>query len=151
MPPQTIAWQRLAFDALSVQQLYALLQLRSEVFVVEQQCIFQDMDGLDGQAMHVIGHGAGQLVAYARCFGPGVKFAQASIGRVITHASLRGQGAGPVLVQQAIDCVLQTWGPQPIRIGAQAHLAAFYAQLGFSQISQVYLEDNIAHIDMLRP
>jgi ElaA protein len=147
---QHIVWQHAAFQALHVQQLYAVLQLRSQVFVVEQNCVFQDMDGDDAQARHVLGYAGAQLVAYARCFAAGVKYPQASIGRVITHASVRGQGAGPVLIQQAIACIGQQWGAQPIRIGAQSHLEAFYGKLGFTKASEPYLEDNIPHIEMLR-
>jgi ElaA protein len=145
-----ITWQHLSFDALSTQQLYAVLQLRSEVFVVEQNCVFQDIDGYDAQAMHVLGYANEKLVAYARCFNAGVKFAEASIGRVITHASARGTGAGHVLVQQCIDCVQRTWGVQSIRIGAQAHLDHFYGKLGFVKTGAIYLEDGIPHTEMLR-
>ena len=87
-----IEWQFVAFEALSPQQLYAALQLRGEVFMVEQDCVFQDMDGADDQAMHLFGSSQGELLAYARCFPAGVKFAQASIGRVLTRASARGLG-----------------------------------------------------------
>ncbi len=145
-----IAWQQPPFDALSTQQLYDVLQLRSEVFVVEQNCVFQDIDGYDVQAMHVLGYVGEQLVAYARCFNAGVKFAEASIGRVITHSSVRGMGAGPALVQRAIDCVQHTWGTQPIRIGAQAHLDNFYGKLGFVKTGALYFEDGIPHTEMLR-
>jgi ElaA protein len=145
-----ITWQHLSFEALSTQQLYAVLQLRSEVFVVEQNCVFQDIDGYDAQAMHVLGHAGDQLVAYARCFNAGVKFAEASVGRVITHASLRGAGAGYALVQHAIDCVQRTWGVQPIRIGAQAHLNNFYGKFGFIKTGALYMEDGIPHTEMLR-
>jgi ElaA protein len=153
-----ITWQHLAFDALSPQQLYAALQLRSEVFVMEQNCTYQDMDGADVQAIHVLGWAgisqdgtAPTLVAYARCFPAGVKFAEASIGRVITHANLRGTGAGVVLMRQAIACVQQHWNAQPIRISAQAHLEKFYGKLGFVTTSAPYIEDGIPHIEMLRP
>ncbi len=157
--PTSIAWQHLSFDELSPYQLYAVLQLRSEVFVIEQNGPFQDMDGADAQAMHVLGWAdadqvntaARTLVAYARCFPAGVKFAQASIGRVITRTGLRGTGAGPVLMQQAIACLHQQWGVQPIRISAQAHLEKFYGKLGFVTTSVPYLEDGIPHIEMLRP
>jgi ElaA protein len=145
-----LVWQHVSWDALRVQQLYDLLQLRSAVFVVEQNCVFQDIDGYDAQAMHVLGYQDDKLVAYARCFTANVKYAEASIGRVITSAALRGQGAGPALVQQAIDCIEQQWGKQAIRIGAQAHLSQFYGQLGFAQASEIYSEDNIAHIEMVR-
>ena len=100
-----IEWRYLAFDALSVSELYAVLQLRSEVFVVEQACVFQDMDGADTQAMHLVGTLQGVLVAYARCFAAGEKFAEASIGRIVTHSSVRGSGAGHALVEKAISTI----------------------------------------------
>jgi ElaA protein len=146
-----IDWRFVAFDALTTHELYAMLQLRSEVFVVEQACIFQDLDGADKQAMHLLGTLGDQLVAYARCFSAGAKFAEASIGRIATRMSIRGSGAGHVLMNQAIDRVLQQWGSQPIRIGAQARLELFYRQHGFSKIGEPYSEDGIAHIEMLRP
>ena len=146
---QTI-WLHLAFEQLTVPQLYSVLQLRSDVFVMEQNCPYQDMDGFDAQAVHVMGWAGDSLVAYARCFPAGVKFAEASIGRVITSAALRGTGAGPVLMQQAIDCVQQQWGAQPIRISAQAHLVKFYGKLDFRVAGAPYIEDGIPHIEMLR-
>lgn len=145
-----IEWRYLAFDELTTAELYALLQLRSEVFVVEQACIFQDMDGTDAQAMHLLGSLRGRLVAYARCFGPGIKFAEASIGRIVTSTSLRGHGAGHALVEQAIACVSVPSGAPAIRIGAQARLQDFYRQHGFETCGPPYLEDGIAHVEMLR-
>lgn len=145
-----IQWRWLAFDDLTGPELYAVLQLRSEVFVVEQHCAFQDMDGADAQAMHLLGMQQSVLVAYARCFAAGGKFAEASIGRVLTHATLRGSGAGHVLIEKAITCLSQQWGPQAIRIGAQQRLEAFYRQHGFEQAGPHYLEDGIDHIEMLR-
>ena len=186
MKPE-VRWQWLAFDALTTQHLYALLQLRSEVFVVEQNCVFQDMDGLDDRAMHLLGVrvavGSAQvkeepatragdteqgplppgvpatsaeavqpaLVAYVRCFPAGVVFPEASIGRVVTLPAARGGGLGHALMTQAIASLHQQWGPQPIRIGAQAHLQAFYEQHGFADVGKPYLEDGIPHIEMLRP
>ena len=146
-----IDWKFAAFDALTLDQLYAVLQLRSEVFVVEQACVFQDMDGADTAAMHLLGTSGGRLVAYARCFAAGVKFKEASIGRLITRSELRGSGAGHVLVRRAIASVTQQWGPQAIRIGAQARLEIFYRQHGFETTGEPYIEDGIAHIEMLRP
>jgi ElaA protein len=161
LPATSLAWRFVAFDALTTGELYALLQLRSEVFVVEQACVFQDLDGADEQAMHLMGRLAeeadrpkeqlGQLVAYARCFAAGVKYAEGSIGRVVTHDAVRGSGAGHVLLQKAVACLTQQWGAQPIRIGAQARLQAFYRQHGFEATGAPYLEDGIAHIEMLRP
>jgi ElaA protein len=146
-----IDWKFAPFDALTLAELYAVLQLRSEVFVVEQACVFQDMDGADAAAMHLLGTSGGVLVAYARCFAAGVKFKEASIGRIITRSTLRGRGAGHVLVRRSIDCITQQWGPQPIRIGAQARLEKFYQQHGFETTGEAYVEDGIPHIEMLRP
>jgi ElaA protein len=161
-------WQYLPFAQLGAARLYALLQLRSAVFVVEQACVFQDIDGLDAQAMHLLGvsngqagsittgqeansHGAeGQLLAYARCFPAGVAYPEASIGRVATHASARGSGAGHALMAQALAHMQAQWGAQPVRIGAQAHLQGFYAQHGFVATGAGYMEDGIAHVQMLR-
>ncbi|ABE44478.1 GNAT family N-acetyltransferase [Polaromonas sp. JS666] len=146
-----ITWRFVPFDALTSRELYEVLQLRSAVFVVEQACVFQDMDGADVQAMHLLGTVSGQLAAYARCFAAGVKFAEASIGRVVTQGSQRGSGAGHALMRQAITSVTQHWGPQPIRIGAQARLEQFYRQHGFVKTGAPYSEDGIPHIEMLRP
>ncbi len=146
-----IDWKFAAFDALTLNELYAVLQLRSEVFVVEQACAFQDMDGADTAAMHLLGTSGGQLVAYARCFAAGVKFKEASIGRLITRSTLRGSGAGHVLVRRALASVAQQWGPQAVRIGAQARLEKFYRQHGFETTGVPYIEDGIPHIEMLRP
>ena len=146
-----ISWKFAAFDALSLTELYDLLQLRSEVFVVEQACVFQDMDGADAAALHLLGTSGSQLVAYARCFAAGMKFREASIGRIITRSALRGSGAGHRLVRHAIDSITQQWGPQAIRIGAQARLEHFYRQHGFEKTGEPYIEDGIPHIEMLRP
>ncbi len=145
-----IEWRCMAFAQLSASELYAVLQLRSEVFVVEQACIFQDMDGADAQAMHLLGSLEGRLVAYARCFDAGRMFAEASIGRVATGPTVRGTGVGHALMSQAVACLSQVWGVQAIRIGAQAHLEGFYRQHGFHKAGPLYLEDGIDHIEMLR-
>ncbi|WP_372826728.1 GNAT family N-acetyltransferase [Polaromonas sp.] len=144
-------WRALPFDALTARDLYAILQLRTEVFVIEQDCAFQDMDGADHAAVHLRGTANGELLAYARCFPPGVKFAEASIGRVITRQAARGRGIGHELVRQAMGCVFQRWGPQPLRIGAQARLDKFYQQHGFSKQGEPYIEDGQPHVEMLRP
>jgi ElaA protein len=148
-----ITWRFVPFSALTTLELYEMLQLRSEVFVVEQCCPFQDMDGADMEAMHLMGVNSvegGKLVAYARCFAAGRKFAEASIGRVITHMSARGGGIGHVLMKEAIASLVRHWGAQPIRIGAQARLEQFYNQHGFVQNGEPYIEDGIPHIEMLR-
>lgn len=146
-----IAWRFVPFDALTAGELYELLQLRAEVFVVEQACAFQDMDGADHHAMHVLGTADDELVAYARCFPAGIKFPEASIGRVITRESVRGSGTGHELMRRCIACVSQYWGEQRIRIGAQARLEKFYLQHGFLSAGAPYIEDGIPHVEMLRP
>ena len=143
-------WRALPFDALTARDLYAILQLRTEVFVMEQDCAFQDMDDADHAAVHLQGTADGELVAYARCFPPGVKFAEASIGRVITRQAARGLGIGHELMRLAIACISQQWGTQPIRIGAQARLEKFYLQHGFLTLGEPHIEDGIPHIEMLR-
>jgi ElaA protein len=148
---QATVWRLMSFEDLRVGELYELLRLRSEVFVVEQQCIFLDIDGDDREANHLLGVQGGELKAYARCFGPGVKSTEASIGRVSTHPSARGIGLGHALMGQAVAAVNQVWGPQAIRIGAQAHLASFYAKHGFVDMGQPYIEDDIPHLEMIRP
>lgn len=152
-----INWHLLAFNDLSASRLYALLQLRTEVFVMEQNCPFQDMDGTDDQAMHLLGYavsgntgGQDELVACARLFPAGIKYAEASFGRVITRQSHRGLGLGHVLVDEAIRSVLALWGAQTIRIAAQARLEAFYQKHGFVSDGVVYVEDGIDHLDMVR-
>jgi ElaA protein len=145
-PPR---WTLTDFDSLSTAALYDLLRLRSEVFVLEQACVFQDIDGLDQQAMHLMGHRDGALVAYARCFPAHVCFAEASIGRVVTRAAARGGGLGHRLMTRAIQAIGDVWGVQAIRIGAQAHLTHFYQSHGFVDMGEPYVEDGIDHIEML--
>ncbi len=153
MPPaasSVLNWHFAPFAQLSASSLYELLQLRSAVFVVEQACIFQDMDGLDLGAMHLLGTQGGKLLACARCLPAGLAYPEASIGRVATHPNVRGGGAGHALVAQALAHMQALWGAQSVRIGAQAQLQGFYAQHGFVASGQTYVEDGIAHIQMLR-
>lgn len=147
-----LAWRCLPFEALSVAELYAVLQLRSAVFVVEQTCVFQDMDGLDPACHHLLGQDAdGSLLAYARLVPKGMSFAEASVGRVVTSPAGRGKALGHALMTQACSQLTSLWGQQPIRIGAQAHLQAFYGQHGFVAEGPGYIEDGIPHVEMLRP
>ncbi len=149
---QGLSWQCLAFDQLSVTQLYAWLQLRTAVFVVEQACVFQDMDGADPACHHLLAwDAAGQLLAAARLVPAGLKYPQASIGRVVTSPAARGLALGHTLMARACDELQGLWGAQPIRIGAQAHLQSFYGRHGFVTDSPPYDEDGIAHVEMLRP
>ena len=135
--------------------LYALLQLRSAVLVVEQACAFQDLDGVDTGCMHLLGEGSGpdgqpQLLAYTRLVPAGLKYPEASIGRVVTAPSTRGTGMGHALMAESIRMLHSLWGVQPIRIGAQAHLERFYNAHGFVSDDKPYIEDGIPHLEMLR-
>jgi ElaA protein len=141
-----IEWVCRSFDDLSVHELYAVMRLRSEVFVVEQNCVYLDPDGYDDRAMHLLGYADGELVAYARIFAPGIKYEEASIGRVITSAAVRGTGAGQELMREAVA----RCAPGPIRIGAQQYLERFYGSFGFVRVSEPYDEDGIAHVEMVR-
>lgn len=142
-------WRLMSFDDLRVGELYEVLRLRSEVFVVEQQCLYQDIDGEDRRAMHLLGVQGHELMAYARCFEAGVKFPEANIGRVLIRKSARGTGLGHALMVQAVSAISQVWGPQAIRIGAQSHLVGFYAKHGFKDVGKPYVEDGIPHREML--
>ncbi|MEW5676490.1 GNAT family N-acetyltransferase [Flavobacterium enshiense] len=138
------------FKALSLTELYQILQLRSEVFVVEQNCVYQDIDGKDAKALHVLGMHEGVLVAYARLFMSGDYFEQASIGRVIVKPSFRDKKWGHDLMQEAIKGILEHYGETKITISAQLYLKKFYESHGFVPTSETYLEDNIPHIEMKR-
>ncbi|MGI4832033.1 MAG: GNAT family N-acetyltransferase [Janthinobacterium lividum] len=147
----TLHWTIKPFDALTLTELYALLQLRSEVFVVEQTCAFQDIDGHDQTALHLLGHtAAGELAAYARLFAAGRSYAQVSIGRVVTSSRHRGQGLGRQLLHEALAQCEAQFGLQPIKIGAQQYLRAFYESFGFVVEGEGYLEDDIPHVHMVR-
>ncbi len=139
-------WQTATFKQLSSIQLYHILALREEVFVVEQRCPYQDADGQDFKALHLMAYQEQQLLAYARIFAP--KQGEASIGRVVTKVSGRGQGLGQQLMQRAIDYCQQHWPEASIKISAQRYLEKFYQQLGFEICSEPYLEDDIPHIAM---
>lgn len=150
-PRAMLQWRFAHFDELSPREVHDLYQLRVGVFVLEQNCAFQDVDGVDPQCWHLLGRSGGELTAYCRFVPPGVKFPEASIGRVITVASVRRTGAGRELMREAIARAEKLWPGQPIRIGAQAHLERFYGEFGFIKASEPYMEDGIPHIEMLRP
>jgi ElaA protein len=141
-----LTWHESPFDALSVHQLYAIMVLRQRVFVVEQTCAYLDADGADAPSRHLWAEHRGDIVAYARIVPAGLRFAELSIGRVITAPETRGTGLGRELMRRAIA----TCGAVPIRLSAQAHLERFYSELGFVRASDVYDEDGIPHIEMLR-
>ncbi|MGN6164781.1 MAG: GNAT family N-acetyltransferase [Flavisolibacter sp.] len=145
-----IQWILKRFEELTPYQLYAILQLRNEVFVVEQNCVFQDADGKDQDSFHLMGFLNTKLVAYTRIVPAGIIYDHPSIGRVVTSPSVRSSGMGRALMQKSIDTVYTLFGKQPIKIGAQFYLKNFYSSLGFQQISDIYLEDGIDHIYMLK-
>jgi ElaA protein len=143
-------WQFGSFDELSNRDLYAMLKARQDVFVLEQACLYPDFDGLDQGAHHLIGWRDGKVAAYLRILAPGAKYTEMSIGRVLTSDFARGSGIGRELVGLGVEHAVKLYPGHRIRIGAQAHLEHFYASFGFERISDVYDEDGIPHIDMLR-
>ena len=145
-----IRWRFASFAELTSREVHDLLRLRAEVFVVEQACAFQDVDGADPASWHLLGFRGDELVAYSRLLPAGVKFAEASIGRVVTAPALRGTGCGRELMREALRRADTLWPGQPIRIGAQQRLERFYEDFGFAQASAPYDEDGIMHIEMLR-
>lgn len=145
-----IQWKIKRFEALSVFELYNLMQLRSEVFVVEQNCVYQDVDGKDDKALHLIGEDEGVTVAYCRLFKPKDYFDEASIGRVIVKDNYRDQKLGHSLMKEAIEVIKAEYNETKITISAQLYLKKFYESHGFIQTSEPYLEDDIPHIEMKR-
>lgn len=143
-----LQWKIKRFEALSVSELYKLLQLRSEVFVAEQNCVYQDIDGKDEKALHLIGEENGEIVAYARLFKPKDYFEEASIGRVVVRETSRSKKLGHILMREAIQVIEIHFDVTEITISAQLYLKHFYESHGFVQISDTYLEDDIPHIRM---
>lgn len=138
------------FNELSLSELYKSLQLRSEVFVVEQNCVYQDIDGKDEKALHVIGTFEGEIAAYCRLFAPGYYFDNASIGRVVVNPKFRDRKWGHDLMTAAINGVAEQYNASVITISAQLYLKKFYEGHGFVQDGEQYLEDDIPHIRMHR-
>lgn len=145
-----LKWKIKPFKALTVDELYDVLQLRSQIFVVEQNCVYLDIDGKDRKAMHLIGEYEGKIVAYSRLFDAGISFDNASIGRVIVDQNYRDRKWGHDLMREAIAAIKSNFGNDKITIAAQLYLKKFYESHGFVQISEMYLEDDIEHIDMIR-
>ncbi|MES2116962.1 MAG: GNAT family N-acetyltransferase [Pseudomonadota bacterium] len=149
-----IDWQWLAFNDIPGADLYAVLYQRQQVFVLEQQCLYPDIDGYDLDAHHLLGwrtvDGKRELAAYLRCLAPGAKYQEMSLGRVLTTEAARGLGIGRQLVERGIQLAEQLHPGHRFRIGAQARLEKFYASLGFETVTAPYDEDGIMHIDMVR-
>lgn len=143
-------WILKKFEELTPAELYAIMQLRNEVFVVEQNCVYQDADNKDLKSFHFMGWDGDTLVAYTRLLPQGVSYADASsIGRVVSSPKYRATGAGRALMQLSIRHTFSLFDCDIIRIGAQLYLKKFYESLGFTQSSEMYLEDNIPHIEMV--
>lgn len=150
-PDPGLQWQSTAFDALTGSAMYAMLALRQDVFILEQRCLYPDIDGHDPAAHHLLGWSPdGRLAAYLRCLAPGVKYDEASFGRVVTAPHARGTGAGRALVARGIALAHALYPDHGLRIGAQAYLETFYASFGFTAVGSPYDEDGITHIDMVR-
>ncbi|SDI58932.1 GNAT family N-acetyltransferase [Pseudomonas panipatensis] len=148
-----LTWTCKHHSQLSKEELYAILRLRCEVFVVEQQCPYQDIDGLDliGDTCHLLGHAGEHLLAYLRLLDPSRHGGDVVIGRVISAATARGQGLGHQMLERALEQAAQRWPNHPLYLSAQAHLQGYYGRYGFSAVGEVYLEDDIPHIGMRRP
>jgi ElaA protein len=145
-----VQWLLKKFEDLTPYQLYAILQLRNAVFVVEQNCVFQDADDKDQNSYHLMGFTNNRLVAYTRLVPPGEIYQDPSIGRVVTSPLIRKSGAGRELMTRSINEVYKLFGIRAIKIGAQLYLKSFYNSLGFQQVGEVYLEDGIEHIYMVK-
>ncbi|MFZ6657439.1 GNAT family N-acetyltransferase [Undibacterium sp. TJN19] len=145
-----LQWQCASFAELGNLQLHAIYQARSAVFVIEQNCVYQDVDGKDPLSHHLIAWTAeGEVAAYLRIVPAGISFHEASLGRVISTQGWRGTGVGKQLIAKGIEALWQIYPAADIRIGAQAYLEKFYGSFGFQTVSPMYLEDDIPHVEML--
>ena|ERR1700748_609908 len=144
-----IHWTYKPFGALTPVELYQLLRLRSEVFVVEQNCVFLDMDNKDIYCDHLMGWEGENLLGYSRIVPAGISYEESSIGRIVSSPAARGRGVGRELLVKSIQTVYDLHGRRDIRIGAQFYLLNFYGSFGFVQTGEIYLEDGIEHVEML--
>lgn len=148
----SLSWHQSSFQDLSLDQLYAILAARVAVFVVEQDCPYPELDGLDRSALHLWAvDREGRIAAYARITAPGTRFAEPSVGRVLTSLAFRRSGLGRELMQRAMALAESRFPGRPLRISAQQYLDRFYTSLGFEWVRGPYSEDGIPHIEMLRP
>jgi len=143
-------WILKPFDDLTPKELYKILQLRNEVFIVEQNCPYQDCDNKDIYAWHLMGMMEDRLLAYSRLLAPGISYRESSIGRIVSSPSTRKTGMGKKLMQESIEQIRNLFQTDTIRIGAQLYLQKFYESFGFTRDGDIYLEDNIPHIIMLK-
>jgi ElaA protein len=142
-------WKVKKFGDLTTTELYDILKAREEIFIVEQDCPYHDIDSNDQDAVHIFLEDKGQVICYLRILNKGVRFDEVSVGRVITRVAYRRRGYGDELMERAIDYIEKVMGETKIRISAQAYLGKFYGDLGFVRVSDVYLEDGIDHYEML--
>ena len=143
-------WVNKKWTEISLKELYGILRLRSEVFVVEQDCVYQDIDNKDQQAIHLLGYINNELIAYSRIFNEGNYFKETSFGRAIIKKEKRGLGIGDDLVKESLKIIKKEYGNKKVKISAQAHLKKFYAKHGFKTKGEEYLEDGIPHVSMER-
>lgn len=146
----SIHWHTKVFEELTTEELYDILQLRVNVFVVEQKCAYPELDGKDKKSLHVFATKKDKIVAAARIVPPGLSYPQMSIGRVVIDPQYRKYGLGKELMQYCLAKIEEEFEAQDIQIGAQVYLQKFYMSFGFENVSDSYLEDGIPHIDMLR-
>jgi len=145
-----VIWKIKRFVELTPDELYAILQLRNEVFIVEQNCVYNDIDGKDQPAWHLMANTGHKLVAYTRILPPGVSYGDPAIGRVVTSSSKRRSGLGKELMKRSIEACEKLFGKIPITLSAQVYLRNFYESFGFIVMGGEYLDDGILHIKMSR-
>ena len=144
-----VDWKIKRFEELTTTELYEILRVRAEVFVVEQTCVYQDLDEKDKKAYHLFCEEEGKILAYLRILDKGVSYSEISIGRVLTTENNRKKGLARELMKKAIDFIYKDLGEKQIRISGQLYLQVFYESLGFQTVSEMYLEDDIPHVEML--
>ncbi|MBP9152766.1 MAG: GNAT family N-acetyltransferase [Flavobacteriales bacterium] len=146
----SLRWEWKRFDDLTANEVYTILCVRQQVFVLEQECLYLDADGKDRKCFHLMGFDGDELVAYARIVDAGVSYEEVAMGRILTTAKARGTGAGIELMQVGLEHIKAHYGNVPIRISAQTYLLKFYEKFGFKSTGKQYLEDEIPHTEMLR-
>lgn len=145
-----LRWEWKPFNDLTAEEVYTVLCVRQQVFVLEQECLYLDADGKDRNSFHLMGFLGDELVAYARIVEPGISYKEVSIGRILSSEKVRGTGAGKELMEQALSRIECHYGNVPVRISAQTYLLKFYQKFGFQSTGKEYLEDDIPHTEMLR-
>lgn len=144
-------WIVKKMEELDVRTLYDILELRVRVFIIEQKCFYEELDNKDFKSVHLFAKDdAGKIVSYLRVLEPGVSFDEVSIGRVLVHPEARRGGLGHLLMEKGLEVVKEIYGDVPVKISAQAYLQRFYESLGFKAITEIYVEDDIPHLDMVR-